>query len=220
MIQYQRKLEADLQKIVQTVMQRNAYFAHPEAILLSMLADEDGEVRAQAVNTILTIRMKSNQGGPVEIQGDDGRGTDEEDEELPEEEDDAFRWEPSEYKSVTSSTVRKFFIPTLNFAAETYPELIDWEVAKLTEPPLTLDLNEAELLAIKETPFEVPNYPCHTQAVERGVKLVSEASAAAIGQEAREGFICQRIKERKVLNKFESKKDYYPKVEAATSSMD
>ena len=90
----------------------------------------------------------------------------------------------------------------------------------LTEPPLTLDLNEAELLAIKETPFEVPNYPCHTQAVERGVKLVSEASAAAIGQEAREGFICQRIKERKVLNKFESKKDYYPKVEAATSSMD
>ena len=72
MIQYQRKLEADLQKIVQTVMQRNAYFAHPEAILLSMLADEDGEVRAQAVNTILTIRMKSNQGGPVEIQGDDG----------------------------------------------------------------------------------------------------------------------------------------------------
>ena len=42
-------------------MQRNAYFAHPEAILLSMLADEDGEVRAQAVNAILTIRMKSNQ---------------------------------------------------------------------------------------------------------------------------------------------------------------
>ena len=42
-------------------MQPNAYFAHPEAILLSMLADEDGEVRAQAVNTILTIRMKSNQ---------------------------------------------------------------------------------------------------------------------------------------------------------------
>ena len=53
-------------------MQCNAYFAHPEAILLSMLADEDGEVRAQAVNTILTIHIKSNQGGPVEIQGDDG----------------------------------------------------------------------------------------------------------------------------------------------------
>ena len=77
--------------IVQKVMQCNAYFAHPEAILLSMLADEDGEVRAQAVNTILAIRIKSNQGGPVEIQGDDGRGMDEEDEELPEEEEnDAF----------------------------------------------------------------------------------------------------------------------------------
>ena len=86
---------------------------------------------------------------------------------------------------------------------------------------MTLDLNETELLAIKETPFKVLNYPCHTQAaVERGIKLVSEASDAVIGQEAREGFICQRIKERKVLNKFESKKDYFPKVEAATSSMD
>ena len=88
MVQYLRKLEPDLQKIVQKVMQRNAYFAHPEAILLSMLADEDGEVRAQA---ILAIHIQSNQGGPVEIQGDDGRGMDEEDEELPEEEEnDAF----------------------------------------------------------------------------------------------------------------------------------
>ena len=52
MVEYQRKLEPELQEEVQKVMQRNAYFAHPEAILLSMLADSDREVRAQAVNTI------------------------------------------------------------------------------------------------------------------------------------------------------------------------
>ena len=121
----------------------------------------------------------------------------EEDDDPPEEEEgDAFHLDPSEYKSIASSSVRKYFIPTLNFKAKTYPELIDWEVAKLTEPPLTLDLNETELLAIKETPFKVPDYPCYTQAVERGIKLISEASAAVIGQEAQEGFICQRIKER------------------------
>ena len=52
---------------MQEVLQRNAYFAHPEAILLAMLADDDA---AQAVNQILTIRMKaqnlddqSNEGG-------------------------------------------------------------------------------------------------------------------------------------------------------------
>ena len=57
-------------------------------------------------------------------------------------------------------------------------------------------------------------------AVERAIRLVSKASAAVIGQEAREGFISQKIKERQELTKFESKKDYFPKVEAATSSMD
>ena len=40
-------------------------------------------------------------------------------------------------------------------------------------------------------PFFVPNYPCHTQSVERGVKLVSEASQAVNGQAQRDGFIRQ-----------------------------
>ena len=89
---------------------------------------------------------------------------------------------------------------------------------ELTEEPLAF--KEAELLAIKEAPLEVPHYPCHTQAVERAIKLVSEASAAVIGQEAREGFISQQIKERQELNKFESKKDYFQKVEAACKPND
>ena len=49
-----------VQKIIQKTLQRNAYFAHPEAILLSMLQDSNQDVRAQAVNTILTICMKAN----------------------------------------------------------------------------------------------------------------------------------------------------------------
>ena len=108
----------------------------------------------------------------------------------------------------------------MNFSATSYTELIDWESAKLTEPPFTLDFKEADLFAIKEAPLEVPNYPCHTQAVERAIKLVSEASAAVVGQEAREGFISQQIKERQELTKFESKKDYFPKVEAACQPND
>ena len=195
MVEYQRKLEPDLQKEVQTVMQRNAYFAHPEAILLSMLADSDEEVRSQAVNTIMTIRMKSDQARADLCEEDNGRGVDEEDEdeeEPPEgEDDDAFRLDPSEDHAISNSKVRKFVLPKVNFNATSYTELIDWESAKLTEPPFTLDFKEADLLAIKEAPLEVPHYPCHTQAVERAIKIVSEASAAVVGQEAREGFISE-----------------------------
>ena len=168
--------------------------------------------------------MKLDQARADLCQEDDGRGVDEEDEdeeEPPEgEEDDAFRWDPSEDHAISNSQVRKFVFPKVNFSATSYTELIDWESAKLTEPPFTLDFKEADLFAIKEAPLEVPNYPCHTQAVERAIKLVSEASAAVVGQEAREGFISQQIKERQELSKFESKKDYFPKVEAACQPND
>ena len=218
MIQFSRKLGQDLQKVVQKVLQRNGYFAHPEAILLAMLAD-DAELRGQAVNTILTIRMKAdlqNQEPSTEI--DDGRGVDEEDDDNEiddEDEDEAFKLDPFEKKALSSSNIRKFIIPKINFDAQTYAELIDWESAKLTEPPLTSSLTEAEVMSFKESPYNVPKYPCHTQAVERGIRLVSEASSAVIGPEARNGFIRQRIQARKELGEFHTKKDYFPKIEAS-----
>mgnify|MGYP003327635378 CR=1 FL=1 len=69
-----------VQKIIQKTLQRNAYFAHPEAILLSMLEDRNQDVRAQAVNTILTICMKANNSSQVlgnEALAPDDRGVDE-----------------------------------------------------------------------------------------------------------------------------------------------
>ena len=44
-----------IQDIALAVMQRNAYFAHPENILLAMLADSDHNVRLLAVNKILYL---------------------------------------------------------------------------------------------------------------------------------------------------------------------
>ena len=218
MVEFSKKLKEDLQEIAQKVLQRNAYFGHPEAILLAILADDDEEIRAQGINTILTIRLKANLQGQVSPnEEDDGRGVDEQDDDNEVDEsdsEDAFTLEPSEKKSISSSNVRKFVIPKINFDATTYAELIDWESSKLTEPPLTLSLTEAELLAFKGTPFEVPHYPCHTQAVERGIRLVSQASSSVVGQEARDGFIRQRIQARKELNKFDTKRDFFAKVEA------
>ena len=46
-----------IQDIAVTILQRNAYFAHHENILLAMLADNDHSVRLLAVNKILSIRV-------------------------------------------------------------------------------------------------------------------------------------------------------------------
>ena len=92
--------------------------------------------------------------------------------------------------------------------------MIDWENPGITEPPLTLSMTDAQITAFKTSPFDVPHYPCHTQAVERGICLVSEASSKVVGQKAREGFLRQRIYARKELKKFATKKDFFPKVEA------
>lgn len=219
MVQNARKLGKSLQKVVQKVLQRNAYFAHPEAILLLMLADSNGDIRAQAVNAVLTIRMNSNNSTSHSRSNTlllDDRGVDEidDDNELSDDEEAAFTLEPSEADAISSSTIRKYRLPKINFMADSYVQLIDWEESVLSEPPLTLPKTDAEVSAFRDVAFQVPKYPCHTQAVERAICIVSEASTAVVGQEARNGYIRQRITARKELPKFETKKEYYPKIEA------
>jgi len=50
--------------------------------------------------------------------------------------------------------------------------------------------------------------PCHTQAVERGVKLVTESRQAVCGGIARNGLIRNRIESRKQMASFHNKRDY------------
>ena len=45
-------------------------------------------------------------------------------------------------EAIEKSMIRKFFVPTINFKAETYPDLIDWEKADFSEPPLTASFSE------------------------------------------------------------------------------
>ena len=47
-----------IQNIAVAVLQRNAYVAHHENILLAMLADNDHNVRLLKVNKILSIKVK------------------------------------------------------------------------------------------------------------------------------------------------------------------
>ena len=74
-----------VQNIIQKTLQRSAYLPHPEGTFLSMLEDSNQDIRAQAVNTILTIRMKANHSSQEidnEVVALDDRGVDEIDDVL------------------------------------------------------------------------------------------------------------------------------------------
>ncbi|KAG5874503.1 hypothetical protein JTB14_025781 [Gonioctena quinquepunctata] len=85
-------------------------------------------------------------------------------------------------------SLRQFEVPnSLNINASSYMDLIDWSTLVITEPPLTMGLPVEVLINIVENPdtsmlfSEIKSYPCHTQAVERAVKIVTEASATVCG---------------------------------------
>lgn len=94
--------------------------------------------------------------------------------------------------------VRSFKVPVINFEATPYIDLIDWQTIPVTEPPLTTDIDDGTLsdMIRKECPpkLEFGKYPCHTQAVEWHIKLVTEASELVCGADSRFYSCSARIK--------------------------
>jgi len=164
-----RYLSDNLKAVIDPVIERNAYFAHPENILLAMLVDERMFVRELAMRRILKARTET-------------------------------------YR------LRKFVVPKLNFNAKDYIELIDWQHTDISEPPLfaNIAVDDIEMLVASRTvpSLDFPKYPCHTQAVERCVKLVTEAASSVCGARARDGFIRVRLESRKIVPHFNTKSKY------------
>ena len=87
--------------------------------------------------------------------------------------------------------------------------MINWQKVNLTEPPITHSIfgNEINhLISSKEKSF--PHLPCHKQAVERWVKLVTEASSLVCRQNSRDGFIRSKIESRQKMPSFETKQEF------------
>merc|ERR1712074_226049 len=59
------------------------------------------------------------------------------------------------------------------------------------------------------TLLELLRYPCHIQAVECGIKVVIEAASAVIGEEARDGFIRQKLLSRMVSGRCDTKASFF-----------
>ena len=60
--------------------------------------------------------------------------------------------------------------------------------------------NPESFVAEDDTPVVgFPRFPCHTQSVERFVKLVTESCAAVCGTKSRDGFILCGLKSRELM---------------------
>ncbi|KAG0719337.1 hypothetical protein GWK47_050703 [Chionoecetes opilio] len=77
------------------------------------------------------------------------------------------------------------------------------------------DISIQEILV---KPYEVPEFSIHTQSTERVVKQVTEAAAAVVGQQARDGFIRARAHHRETMPCFRSKKDMMDTSSSSSSS--
>ena len=122
--------------------------------------------------------------------------------------------------STKSGEIRKalrvFQVPKINFEARSYYETINWQGSKDSityDSPLmlrNLTTSEMEAWATKEDPekYSLLNIPCHSQAVERHVKLVSDASLKSCSVEGQNGRIRATKSSRAKIPKPGSKKDY------------
>lgn len=139
-VQTTRHLPDNIKKIIDPVIQRNAFFCHLENMLLAMIVDERQHIRELGYRRILKARNQQPKG----------------------------------------KSVRTFMPPSINFGATDYSELIEWTKCKLSPPPMMESLtteNISSFLQNNTLPeFEFLNFPCHTQAVERCVKLVTESA--------------------------------------------
>ena len=112
-------------------------------------------------------------------------------------------------KKVTRA--RKFQLPKINFEATTYYSMINWQECQLEEPPITKKFSNqclVETIIEKKEILKLPDFLNHTQAVERTVKMVTESSKTVTGNVNRDGMIRAKHSGRKLLPKFDTKKEF------------
>ncbi|GBL86720.1 hypothetical protein AVEN_217440-1 [Araneus ventricosus] len=107
--------------------------------------------------------------------------------------------------------LRRFIIPAVDFRATDYICLIDWQPCNVTPPTVLGHISYHELLKMIQD--DVPmdgrdfiKFPSYTQAVERIVKLVTEASRKRVGSQNRDGFIRATLESRKQMSQSSPKK--------------
>jgi len=168
LIRYSRFLPKKLRSVVDSVIERNAFFAHPENLLVCMLFDDRDHIREQALRRIINAR------------------------------------------EAESSTKRRVFKPPkINFFARDYTEIIMWHECQVTVPPVLRHISNEDLqIMARDKSLEIVDFPCHTQSVERCVKLVTEASQSVTDATSRDGFIRTKLQSRAEMPNFGHKNKF------------
>ena len=104
--------------------------------------------------------------------------------------------------------IRKFQIPLLEWDAEAWCDVIDWSKVKVFEPEILSRLSIDTFEGACDEPLCFPRFPCHSQSVERAVKLVTEAASKVCGGDKRHSHSVSVLAARKARTPFKSKKHY------------
>jgi hypothetical protein len=98
----------------------------------------------------------------------------------------------------------------INFQAKSIEQLLFWKKADVYEHPLTMDISTTLLKKyhrMKKPPFLHYDFPAHSQATERHVRLLTE-TGNKVSDDEREGLILSILRSRKINPTFNTKKDY------------
>jgi len=73
-------------------------------------------------------------------------------------------------------------------------DMIDWSKCNVCSPPMLSHLSD-ELINSNQ-PIVLPDFPCHSQAVERAIKDITAASSTVCGHDARHGrvLLCKKAR--------------------------
>jgi hypothetical protein len=105
--------------------------------------------------------------------------------------------------------VRPFECPRINFDCNDYVDMIDWDTVTITEPPFTRNKSHHEISEYMTSAavFEDLHIPCHIQATERHIQIVTSA-AQHVSPGNREGFVVSRIAARNKRPKTDTRRDF------------
>ncbi|KAJ8884410.1 hypothetical protein PR048_016267 [Dryococelus australis] len=97
----------------------------------------------------------------------------------------------------------------MNLKSNEYNQFIRWN--NPLKLPAALKLSEEDIRSFIRcsAQFEIGRSPCHSQVVERRVRLVRDASLATCGAEVRNGSIHNRMKSRNELPNFDTKMNLF-----------
>jgi hypothetical protein len=99
-------------------------------------------------------------------------------------------------------------LPEVNFDVRNWSDMVDVSKLECQEPPCVSKLSSDELKAMVAAPGSPPNYPLHSQSVERAVKLTSEASKHSYIWRTRHNSIVAKNKSRAERPEFRTKSSY------------